>query len=396
MSNSIHDRKREILQKCDMMFQQLCCSGDLEHAKSFLSEHPELNNLYHQKSHYNNIPHILYNICVEGKLDVAQWIYSLFGEFTDIKRDNCSLFERVCMENHLNIAQWLVSIDKTIVTQNVLSGGFWYACIHNNLVMAQWLCTLDIKPHDIIPNDTSISFSTHHTAKFNAEFISCCREKCDNLDLLKWLYSTGNVDIHDNNEQAFENAVEKNRIDVINWLYNLDGKIDIHVNRDMIFFTACTNGNLDVAKWLYSLDNKIDVHKVNEINCTDDWLFKACCQWGHLEVAKWIYSLGGDFHIHDNNNALFDECCSRGQLDSLKWLYTLDDKINIHADNDYFFHTACFSKQLDVAKWLYSLDKITHINFDDIETWIINNSPDIATWLSSVGLYKACVDDTTI
>ena len=52
--------------------------------------------------------------------------------------------------------------------------------------------------------------------------------KKGHLIVAQWLYSTDNVDIHDNNECTFRWSCENGHLDVAQWLYSL-GNINIHV-----------------------------------------------------------------------------------------------------------------------------------------------------------------------
>ena len=73
------------------------------------------------------------------------------------------------------------------------------------------------------------------------------------LEVAKWLYSLDYINIH-----LFHASVGCFRhLIVVKWLYSLD--INIHSNKEYAFCWYCKNGNLEVAQWLYSLGN-INIH----------------------------------------------------------------------------------------------------------------------------------------
>ena len=100
-----------------------------------------------------------------------------------------------------------------------------------------------------------------------------------NLQVCQWLYSLGNVDIHELDDYAFLLACENGHLQLCQWLYSL-GNIDIHRDRDQAFRWACQNGNLQVCQWLYSLVN-VDIHGCNDLVYEN----------GHSEVCDWLKSL---------------------------------------------------------------------------------------------------------
>ena len=77
-------------------------------------------------------------------------------------------------------------------------------------------------------------------------------------------------------------ACENGHIEVAKWVYSLGG-VNIHGYNDYAFRLACGNGHLEVAKWIYSLDD-VDIQ-----GYTDDALNRASKN-GNVEVVKWLKS----------------------------------------------------------------------------------------------------------
>jgi hypothetical protein len=73
-------------------------------------------------------------------------------------------------------------------------------------------------------------------------------------------------------------------LEMAKWLYSL-GRVNITKN-DYVFRFSCKHGDLEIAKWLYSLGG-VDIH------AGDDYAFRRACENGHLGTAEWLYSLGG-------------------------------------------------------------------------------------------------------
>ena len=78
---------------------------------------------------------------------------------------------------------------------------------------------------------------------------SICR---GNLEVVQWVYENGNINIHDNYEDAFLLACDSRYLHIAQWLYSL-GNINIHVNNEEVFRYAIMNKHDEISDWLCSI-----------------------------------------------------------------------------------------------------------------------------------------------
>jgi len=113
----------------------------------------------------------------------------------------------------------------------------------------------------------------------------------ENLDHATSLY---NIILKDNNfatkreellKDAFGEAIIKNNLNIVKWLYNLEQNSLIIKNISVYFKVACERGYLDMAKWIYEQENKPNLHYNNEE------ALRLACGCGHLDVVNWLFSL---------------------------------------------------------------------------------------------------------
>ena len=116
------------------------------------------------------------------------------------------------------------------------------------------------------------------------------------LTACQFLYRTTNIDIHANNDEAFQWSCDNGHLAMAQWFYqvsiNTNKKINIHDRNELTFRWSCHNGHLVVVQWLYQLSTQInspiDIHAMNE------GAFQWSCDNGHSAVAQWLYQLSID------------------------------------------------------------------------------------------------------
>ena len=54
-------------------------------------------------------------------------------------------------------------------------------------------------------------------------------------------------------KDVFITSCKHGHIEIVKWLYSL-GNVDIHVYYEEVFRYACKSGNIEIAKWIHSID----------------------------------------------------------------------------------------------------------------------------------------------
>jgi hypothetical protein len=187
---------------------------------------------------------------------------------------------------------------------------------------------------------------------------------------IKWIYSLGNIDIHEYKEQYFRIGCQNGHLELCQWIYSL-GNIDLHIFNDKCFILACKSGNINLVKWLHSLD-EFNIHINNEEP------FRVSYIRSYIDICKYIYSCGNTDIHSDNDNIIKYE---HNDLDLLKWLFTIGEFKESHIAKG--FINSIISDNLEVLKFLYSKTNISKYYNDDqfIIATFMYNSLETAKWL---------------
>ena len=82
--------------------------------------------------------------CLEGHLDVAQWLHSVGAPLYAISSPGWTPLHQACFKGHLEVAQWLHSVGAPLNATDSSPEGvspLHQACSMGHLEMAQWLCS---------------------------------------------------------------------------------------------------------------------------------------------------------------------------------------------------------------------------------------------------------------
>lgn len=239
---------------------------------------------------------ILNDACNNNYTGKAKFIFSSFGKWADINKNNGEIFINVCKNNNLEMLIYLLGID----------------------------CSL---------------FDSYSKECF---FISC---ENNFIELSKFIYSYSKFDLTDTINELFSKLCKNNSLDVIKWIYN-NYKINLNYNNYSFFRIACENGHLDLVKWLLDVD-------YNNIKALDNYAFINSCKNNHLSVAKLLYSLDSKLNI--NYNELFVDLCLLNNLDGMMWLHSLN-LVDINEYIDIIINYICENKYLKMFEWIYFLE----------------------------------------
>ena len=176
----------------------------------------------------------------------------------------------------------------------------------------------------------------------NLEFIDLC-QKSNDLETIKRFYNTHHSEIDD--EYGFEKICENGNLEIAKWLYSFGG-IDIHMDNDFPFRFACKYGHSEIVKWLHSLGG-IDIHM------DDDFPYRYACQEGYTELAQWIHSMG-NINISQKDYDIFCYVCQEGHLEMAQWIYSMGN-IDVEERDSLCFRGVSWTGKIEIIKWLSSL-----------------------------------------
>ena len=104
----------------------------------------------------------LKNACLNGHLDMAQWLYKIKPEI-NISAEDDYAFINACAYGKLDVVQWLCQIKPDISISACNDEAFRNACSNRHLDMGKWFCNLlPSKYHIKILDDCIID---HHIKK---------------------------------------------------------------------------------------------------------------------------------------------------------------------------------------------------------------------------------------
>lgn len=227
--------------------------------------------------------HAFWKAIQEGSLDVVKWMYYSLGGCTggfDIHTDNDTAFYLACTLGRLELAQWLWSLGGIDLHANN-DDVFHATCGNGYLEVAQWLWSLDGKIQLHVDGQSAWGYA-------------CYRNQ---LEMAEWLYSIDReLDIHHKNDIAFRQACKRFRLRMARWIYSLDGKIAARLREDaafrqLCFSEACNSDQLDaedqlkMVQWLWSLSGSIDLTERKY------HVIRAAFLRHKLELSKWLCSL---------------------------------------------------------------------------------------------------------
>ncbi len=172
-----------------------------------------------------------YELCENGKLYEAMKI-CIEKNILDVSWGEDAAFTGACDKGHIKVAKWLYShfdIDIYADDEKALVGSSY----NGHLEIVKWLCSIG-------------TYDEYHNG-----FCVAINNGQDNI--LKFFRSRINI-IKVENSNKFIELCKKGLLEEAIKMYN-DTEVDIHYNNDDAFQWACESGHVEVAKWSYSLVN---------------------------------------------------------------------------------------------------------------------------------------------
>jgi len=161
-------------------------------------------------------------------------------------------------------------------------------------------------------------------------------------------------------EQFLRYCIYGNFDEIILYYENNINEIDISNNNEEAFIWACSNGFINIAEWL--LSKKTDIN----ISVNNEQAFRSSCANGNLQVLKWLIQLKPDINISILEERAFTNACSTGNLEIVKWLYEYKPAIDITAENHYSICIAYQYKHYNIVDYLSEKYLIKHIDIPDV------------------------------
>lgn len=134
----------------------------------------------------------------------------------------------------------------------------------NNIL--NWLCIIPTKEEKVIVRECNIKNLVVKLISIDSEILyyfanGTDREKFTNcikkghINSAKWMYKNKGIDVKYWYNEPFRWAIYEENLEMIKWLYSL-GEVDMHCFENWAFYyIVVEKGNLEIAKYLFSLDS---------------------------------------------------------------------------------------------------------------------------------------------
>lgn len=227
------ESKIQLSKNSQAIFNKACATGRIKIAKWIYS--------FGQVSIHSGCEFCFRTSCGNGHLEIAKWLHSL--GCIDIHILNDSAFEWACSNSKIDVVRWLITLDEFEIRTSILLEIFCSMCTCNQLDSAKYIYNLD--PY-ILVSDIDFESSVMIYDK-----LSSCMNIVDNYIILDRYNNFGKRYL----PVLFELCCILGHMEIVKWIYSF-GLVDIHYDKDSIFYNVCKYNQLGIAKWLYDLDNE--------------------------------------------------------------------------------------------------------------------------------------------
>lgn len=306
------DRIEKMVDNLSDLFHRFCEDGELDIAKLFCNKIKKYNegvtrngkviefNLIEELDINNEL---FGNVCSNGHLEVAQWLYSLHSDIiidSDPKFDennkcdftvNGYLFERVCSNGHLEMAQWIYSVIPNIIykvskdeNKKIFNFSFFeMACGGGHLEIAKWLYSL-VHNFDILGEE----YEDSNVITFVSE--------SDQLNILKWMFSINKSRMIREITDIIYISSNYGSIKILNWLLKIEKSQIIRESQNILQNGIIMN-KMNVVEWILEIKPDVSISK------NENKLFHHVCKKKYLHMAQWFHTQNPDkFHFIVNED----------------------------------------------------------------------------------------------
>jgi hypothetical protein len=307
-----------------------------------------LSNLFPVKNKINNL---LKSCAYLGELNFLKW---LVDTILYDKQDIYNSLVDVCYKSNIDIAKFLLELDPNIDLKYENYNIYTHSCYDSTIEFIQWLTPICIN-HGMVLDDV-----------INNAFINSFKNK---LNVSEWIYNLDtNKQITKNTfDRIFTESCYNKKIETAKWIYSVCPYPDILENAENIFIHTC---DIEICKWLLSI--KPDIN----IRAKDDEAFINGYRLHNYEFSHWLLSLDNTINIGSQDNCVFLITLRSRHFDEFDWLLSQKPHADLTIDNHYIFKYLCKrghpSSVLHLMKHLPNLYKITlHASGEYVEEYEI-------------------------
>lgn len=260
------------------------------------------------------------NAALSNQIEICSWLHINKCPY------NSNISSKAARNGNLSLCQWF-NDNNYKLSQNISK----CAANSGHLDIIKWASAIGILPDD---------YTYYHASKrgdikmlewlYKHYGTSQCNHICsgavmgNHFETLKWLIDRKfKWDL-----KCFEFAVEREYLDILQYLYELDPSCDSY---NLII--AAHNGYLPIVQWF---DEK--KYRLNDNVCS------AAAESGNLELLQWLYEQGCKFNEEACINAVIE-----GTLENIKWLYSINSSQGFW-DEDM---VSCTNGKLELLQWFH-------------------------------------------
>jgi len=231
------------------------------------------------KQHYfndyccgNDSEHIFHLMCMSSNLEKVQWMYDRIDK-NDIDLEHS--FELTCAVHHWDMS--MSNDDEQFVNKDTpirYEVALW---LYSLLEQTDYIISYETVVKTFESGNFMIAEWINQIKNYNLDLERIYTEKCrkGHLNDMKRIYSSNNIDVHNNNDIPLREACLNNSTNCAKWLYSLelDEPFDITLDDHYIFKQSCLKGwdNYYITNWLceickfYDIDEKLDTDIITPI-----------------------------------------------------------------------------------------------------------------------------------